>query len=169
MANSPLISIRIPPETLARIDQLAQKRYPPRRTGKKANRSQVILDAIEQFLDQYELQESIVAEVTTEVDSNLASPSELLRSTQISADEQLVTRSNSNYQIIHTVKADQPREFNWPDESTSHEIDRSQMADPLPENPSDPKVSSTRTYIDWWLDYFSYVGKLTKPWFISKR
>lgn len=55
MANSPLVSVRIPPETLARIDQLAQKLYPPRREGKTPNRSQVILDAINQFLEQYEL------------------------------------------------------------------------------------------------------------------
>jgi predicted DNA-binding protein len=55
MANSPLVSIRIPPETLARIDQLAQKLYPPRREGKTPNRSQVILDAINQFLEQHEL------------------------------------------------------------------------------------------------------------------
>ncbi|MGI0485165.1 CopG family ribbon-helix-helix protein [Pantanalinema rosaneae CENA516] len=54
MANSPLVSIRIPPETLARIDQLAQKLYPPRREGKTPNRSQVILDAINQFLAQHE-------------------------------------------------------------------------------------------------------------------
>lgn len=54
MANSPLVSIRIPPETLARIDQIAQKLYPPRRAGKAPNRSQVILDAINQFLEQHE-------------------------------------------------------------------------------------------------------------------
>jgi hypothetical protein len=54
MANSPLVSIRIPPETLARIDQLAQKLYPPRRVGKTPNRSQVILDAINQFLEQHD-------------------------------------------------------------------------------------------------------------------
>lgn len=54
MANSPLVSIRIPPETLERIDQIAQKLYPSRRTGKNPNRSQVILDAIEQFLEQKE-------------------------------------------------------------------------------------------------------------------
>jgi hypothetical protein len=54
MANSPLISVRIPPETLARIDRLAQKLYPPRRAGKPPNRSQVILDAINQYLGQHE-------------------------------------------------------------------------------------------------------------------
>lgn len=57
MANSPLVSIRIPPETLERIDQLAQKLYPPRRAGKTPNRSQVILDAINQFLEQHEINE----------------------------------------------------------------------------------------------------------------
>lgn len=54
MANSPLVSLRIPVETLERLDLLAEKLYPPRRAGGNANRSQVILDAIEQFLNQYE-------------------------------------------------------------------------------------------------------------------
>lgn len=54
MANSPLVSIRIPPETLERIDRLAQKLYPSRRVGRNPNRSQVILAAIDQFLAQHE-------------------------------------------------------------------------------------------------------------------
>ena len=54
MANSPLVSIRIPSETLERIDRLAQELYPSRRAGKSPNRSQVILDAIEQFLKKHE-------------------------------------------------------------------------------------------------------------------
>ncbi len=54
MANSPLVSIRVPPEILSRIDQLAEKLYPPRRAGKMPNRSQVILDAIDLFLKQHE-------------------------------------------------------------------------------------------------------------------
>lgn len=54
MANSPLVSLRVPPETLERIDQLAEKLYPARRSGRSANRSQVILDAIEQFLESYD-------------------------------------------------------------------------------------------------------------------
>lgn len=54
MANSPLVSIRIPTETLERLDDLAQKLYPSRRRGKNPNRSQVILDAIEQYLAQQE-------------------------------------------------------------------------------------------------------------------
>jgi metal-responsive CopG/Arc/MetJ family transcriptional regulator len=56
MTNSPLVSIRIPPETLDRIDKLAQELYPSRRAGKNPNRSQVILEAIEQFLRQHEIQ-----------------------------------------------------------------------------------------------------------------
>lgn len=51
MANSPLVSLRIPPETLKRIDKLAEKLYPSRKVGGKPNRSQVILDAIASFLD----------------------------------------------------------------------------------------------------------------------
>jgi metal-responsive CopG/Arc/MetJ family transcriptional regulator len=50
MANSPLVSIRIPPETLVQLDELAEKLYPSRKTGGKPNRSQVILDAITNFL-----------------------------------------------------------------------------------------------------------------------
>lgn len=165
MANSPLISIRIPPETLARIDELAQKRYPSRRTGKKPNRSQVILDAIEQFLGQYELQESTPANT----EFNPADSVEPRIPIQIATDEQLVTRSDSNYQVIHAMKADQPSELNLPDELTDDETDWPPSTNQFPEIPADMKVSSTRKYIDWWLDYFSYVGKLTKPWFISKR
>lgn len=52
MANSPLVSLRIPPEILSEIDELAEKLYPPRKTGGKPNRSQVILDAIANFLEQ---------------------------------------------------------------------------------------------------------------------
>jgi metal-responsive CopG/Arc/MetJ family transcriptional regulator len=54
MANSPLVSLRIPAETLEKIDNLAQTLYPARRSGKNPNRSQLILDAIEQFLEQKE-------------------------------------------------------------------------------------------------------------------
>lgn len=54
MANSPLVSIRIPRETLERLDQLAEKLYPPRRPGGNANRSQVILDAIEKLLQEFD-------------------------------------------------------------------------------------------------------------------
>ena len=55
MANSPLVSIRIPPETLRQLDELAEKLYPSRKRGGKPNRSQVILDAIAQFLNQQKL------------------------------------------------------------------------------------------------------------------
>jgi metal-responsive CopG/Arc/MetJ family transcriptional regulator len=54
MANSPSVSIRIPPETLKRIDRMAQKLYPSRQAGKHPNRSQLILQAIEQFLEEQE-------------------------------------------------------------------------------------------------------------------
>jgi metal-responsive CopG/Arc/MetJ family transcriptional regulator len=57
MTKSPLVSIRIPPETLERIDRLAQQLYPSRRVGRSPNRSQVILDAIEQLLVQHEIQQ----------------------------------------------------------------------------------------------------------------
>lgn len=52
MANSPLVSIRIPPEILSQLDELAEQLYPPRKAKGKANRSQIILDAIAYFLEQ---------------------------------------------------------------------------------------------------------------------
>lgn len=165
MANSPLISIRIPPETLERIDQLAQQRYPSRRTGKKPNRSQVILDAIEQFLDQYELSESTL----TDGELTPSSSAEPLATIQTLKDEPLVTEASSNYQVIHTARVDQPSELNLSDGVINYAVERNLTTKPLSDQESDIKVSSTRKYIDWWLDYFSYVGKLTKPWFISKR
>ncbi len=54
MANSPSVSIRIPPETLKRVDRMAQKLYPSRQAGKPPNRSQLILQAIDHFLAEQE-------------------------------------------------------------------------------------------------------------------
>lgn len=70
MANSPLVSIRIPAETLERLDNLAQELYPSRRRGKNPNRSQVILDAIEEFLRNHEseeTQDSLVEDQVNEI------------------------------------------------------------------------------------------------------
>jgi metal-responsive CopG/Arc/MetJ family transcriptional regulator len=50
MASSPLVSIRIPPEMLQKLDNLAEQLYPSRKSSGKPNRSQVILDAIAYFL-----------------------------------------------------------------------------------------------------------------------
>lgn len=49
MAESKVVSIRIPQDLLDAIDRLAAVRYPSRR-GKEPNRSQVILDFIEQSI-----------------------------------------------------------------------------------------------------------------------
>ncbi len=46
MAESKVVSIRIPQELLSAIDRLAAVRYPSRRGG-EPNRSQLILDLIE--------------------------------------------------------------------------------------------------------------------------
>lgn len=46
--DSQIVSIRIPDNLLKKIDRIAQERY-PQRNGKPANRSQVILDAIEKM------------------------------------------------------------------------------------------------------------------------
>jgi metal-responsive CopG/Arc/MetJ family transcriptional regulator len=54
MANSPLVSLRIPEETLEKLDNLAEKLYPSRKINGKPNRSQVILDAIAHFLEEQE-------------------------------------------------------------------------------------------------------------------
>ncbi|MGK7875733.1 MAG: CopG family ribbon-helix-helix protein [Xenococcaceae cyanobacterium] len=67
MANSPLVSIRIPPETLERIDKLAQKFYPSRRAGRSPNRSQVILDAIDQFLKQQESSDANIPNIEEQI------------------------------------------------------------------------------------------------------
>ncbi|MCX7594451.1 MAG: ribbon-helix-helix domain-containing protein [Fischerella sp.] len=69
MANSPQVSIRIPAETLKRIDILAQKLYPSRRAGKNPNRSQVILDAIAQYLEQHESSCKSTLEIDEQLDN----------------------------------------------------------------------------------------------------
>lgn len=46
--DSELISVRIPAQLLDKIDRIAREQYPSR-TGKKPNRSQVILDALEKM------------------------------------------------------------------------------------------------------------------------
>lgn len=58
MANSPLVSFRIPAETLKKIDELAEKMYPSRKVGGKPNRSQIILDAIANFIEANETSEN---------------------------------------------------------------------------------------------------------------
>ncbi|MDM9380377.1 ribbon-helix-helix domain-containing protein [Chlorogloeopsis sp. ULAP01] len=68
MANSPLVSVRIPPEILERIDQLAQELYPSRRAGKNPNRSQVILDAIALFLEQHESSSTSTLDINEQLD-----------------------------------------------------------------------------------------------------
>jgi predicted DNA-binding protein len=118
MANSPLVSIRIPPETLERVDMLAQQLYPSRRVGRNPNRSQVILAAIEQFLAQYE------SDSSDSLDS-------------------------------HSPSLD-PLHSNLPEPEETLELSipiQSSMA-----------ASPIQGYVDWWSDYFSYLGKLTTLW-----
>lgn len=50
MAESKVVSIRVPQDLLEAIDQLAAERYPSRRTGSDPNRSQLILDALEAYV-----------------------------------------------------------------------------------------------------------------------
>lgn len=161
MANSPLISLRIPPDTLERIDQLAQKRYPARRSGKKPNRSQVILDAIEQFLDQTDLQNSAPPSRNTVRPSR---PDDSDGST-VASD---MTASTPNYAVIQTLGPEKRGEITSSEVLTNYQSAWAETADDIDQNTLGLKTSSTRKYIDLWLDYFSYMGKLAKPWFISR-
>ncbi|MFM7450597.1 MAG: CopG family ribbon-helix-helix protein [Leptolyngbyaceae cyanobacterium] len=161
MANSPLISLRIPPDTLERIDQLAQKRYPARRSGKKPNRSQVILDAIEQFLDQADLQDSAPPSTNT---VRLSRSDNSNGSTVVSN----VTASTPNYAVIQTLGPEKRGEITNSEVLTNYQPVWAETTDGVDQNTSASKTSSTRKYIDLWLDYFSYMGKLAKPWFISR-
>ena len=161
MANSPLISLRIPPDTLERIDQLAQKRYPARRSGKKPNRSQVILDAIEQFLDQADLQDS--APPSTKP-VRLSRPDNNDGSTVVSD----ITASTPSYAVIQTLEPEKRGEITNSEVLENYQSVWAQTTDGVDQDTSGSKTSSTRKYIDLWLDYFSYMGKLAKPWFISR-
>lgn len=53
MAESKVVSIRVPQELLNAVDQLAAVRYPSRR-GKEPNRSQLILDALESYVAHFD-------------------------------------------------------------------------------------------------------------------
>ena len=50
MANSKVVSIRLPQTLLDALDRLAEVKYPSRQPGHKPNRTQIILDAIETYL-----------------------------------------------------------------------------------------------------------------------
>lgn len=51
MAESKVVSIRIPQDLLEGIDRLAAERYPSRRPGGDPNRSQLILDALAAYVE----------------------------------------------------------------------------------------------------------------------
>jgi predicted DNA-binding protein len=171
MANSPLVSIRIPPETLERIDQLALKLYPARRTGKKPNRSQVILEAIEQFLAQHErVQPPLTVINATELDATELDATVIQEVVSPEPDQDglsgFVSEEETSYAGLHIPEllisqeddlADQLSSFATPWDGTS----------PPTEEELNTDISSARKYIDWWLNYFSYMSKFTKPWFIS--
>jgi hypothetical protein len=144
MANSPLVSIRIPPETLKRVDKLAQKLYPPRRAGRQPNRSQVILDAIEQFLMQHESGFARLLNVEPEI---VDQPIHFL----------------VHQQVEETVKPGNDAEVDVLDIP----IDMEKMSEVIRQNPK-PMEPSVREYIDWWFDYFSYLKKLRDVWFDAK-
>ncbi|AFZ13608.1 hypothetical protein Cri9333_2758 [Crinalium epipsammum PCC 9333] len=50
MADSKVVSIRVPDELLEAVDQLAGIKYPSRKAGDKPNRSQIILDALSAYI-----------------------------------------------------------------------------------------------------------------------
>jgi Arc/MetJ-type ribon-helix-helix transcriptional regulator len=141
MANSPLVSVRIPPETLERVDRLAQKLYPPRRAGRQPNRSQVILDAIEQFLTQHESGFARLLNVNPEI---VDQPIHFL----VHQKSEEMTNLDTDVQI-------------------DAQIDMEKMSEAIRQNPKriEPSV---REYIDWWFDYFSYLKKLKDVWFDAK-
>ncbi len=142
MANSPLVSVRIPLETLERIDLLAQKLYPSRRIGKKPNRSQVILDAIEQFLAQ---QESI----------SVLSPDFVHDFERQGEDQTMAFLVNKETDLANRL-------------SMNEKIDDRLLAKIIQENPTylEPSI---RDYIDWWLDYFLYMKRFTNVWLRTKK
>lgn len=133
MANSPLVSVRIPPEMLERLDQLAQKLYPPRRAGKAPNRSQVILDAINLFLEQHETDLVSAIEPAQEIKSELAQGETITES----IDEEFIKNVPLEYPEYLSIY--------------------SKYSDP-----------SVRRYIDWWLDYFTYLKKISDNWLDPK-
>jgi hypothetical protein len=141
MANSPLVSVRIPPETLERVDRLAQKLYPPRRAGRQPNRSQVILDAIEQFLTQHESGFARLLNVNPEI-----------------VDQPI-------HFLVHQ-KSEEMANLDT-DVQIDAQIDMEKMSEAIRQNPKriEPSV---REYIDWWFDYFSYLKKLKDVWFDAK-
>lgn len=51
MAESKVVSIRIPQDLLKGIDRLAAERYPSRRPDGDPNRSQLILDALAAYVE----------------------------------------------------------------------------------------------------------------------
>lgn len=82
MAESKVVSIRVPQELLNAIDQLAGIRYPSRRLGGDPNRSQLILDALAAYVENFDdtvdtahigLSPTVIdARVTALVDERLA-------------------------------------------------------------------------------------------------
>ncbi|WP_026732736.1 CopG family ribbon-helix-helix protein [Fischerella sp. PCC 9605] len=147
MANSPQVSIRIPPETLKRIDLLAQKLYPSRRAGKNPNRSQVILDAIAQYLEQHESSYTSTLEIDEQLDDkpiNKVLQHYPSYTSTLEIDEQLDDKP------INKVLQHYPKDIEL---ATQYSKD---IEPPM------------REYIDWWFDYFSYMKKLTDIWFGAK-
>jgi predicted DNA-binding protein len=145
MANSPLVSVRIPPETLERVDKLAQKLYPPRRAGRPPNRSQVILDAIEQFLMQHE---SGFARLMN-VDPN-------------AVDSQIQFLVHHESEGTNTSGLD--GQVNGQLDAQLHAEQHSQEV----QQKLKYIEPSVREYIDWWFDYFSYLKKIRDVWFDTK-
>jgi len=171
MANSPLVSIRIPPETLDQIDQLAERLYPSRRIGKKPNRSQVILDAIEQFLDQFKSDDLMVTNETVD----MAHPDESIQCDEPDPLPQTPAPVPAPELESLPVGTEIAERCDMEDLNLSHpfplNIDEqvsSRFINYEIESQPQPQDLSTRKYIDWWLDYFSYMRKLTKTWFIPR-
>lgn len=106
MAESKVVSIRVPQDLLDAIDRLAAKRYPSRRPDGDPNRSQLILDALEAFVENSDdtvkifhtvsSPEKIDARVTALVDERLASLQDKIAALEDQMEKQLAAPDNAN-------------------------------------------------------------------------
>lgn len=80
MAESKVVSIRVPQDLLDAIDRLAAIRYPSRRPDGDPNRSQLILDALAAYVENFNDTVNI---------SHTVSPYEVETHFQVLVDEKL--------------------------------------------------------------------------------
>ena len=64
MSNSTLVAVRVPSEILGLLDSKVSERLA---TDRKANRSQLILDALEAYLSQTSLDDALLSQTVSNV------------------------------------------------------------------------------------------------------